>query len=69
MDLDASPGCEDLADKYLGEGDGEEENHSDDHVTPDAPVTPELKEEQPDDKTPEPAEPVFTLLFPTVINP
>ena len=58
-DLDASP-IEDLADKYLDEAEGEEEeDYSKNHVIPDV-ATPEPKEEEqePDDKTPEPVEQV-----------
>ena len=58
-DLDASP-VEDLVNKYLNEGEGEkEEDHFSNHVIPDV-ATPEPKdrEQEPDDKTPEPVEQV-----------
>lgn len=67
-DLDVSP-IEDLANKYLDEGGGEEENHSNDHVIPDeAMPEPKEEEQEPDDKNPEPVEQVWTNLFPSVMK-
>lgn len=63
-DLDANP-VEDLVNKYLDEGEGEiEEDQSNNHVIPDvaAPESKE-KEQEADDKTPEPVEQVGTNLF------
>jgi len=57
-DLDASP-IEDLVDKYFDEGEGEKEDHSNNHVITDvATPEPKEKEQEADDETQEPVEQV-----------